>query len=411
MPARPLSAPFRPCALRAACFTIASAALSLLITACKPDAAGGPGAGGPPAGRGGGAVPVVAAEAVKKDMPVILPGIGNVRAFAEVSIKPRVSGPIAKIMFAEGQEVNEGDILIQIDPEPFEVALTQAKARLEQARTTAELAQSRLKRGQGLEKSGAVAREEMDQLQNAARVAKTNIEVEDAAVRGAELQLSYCTIRSPIRGRTGRRMVDAGNVVKADETDLVSIHQLRPVQVVFSIPEQHLNDITREMKRGALQVAMRPNENTRNEALGKLTFVDNTVRATTGTVDLKAEFPNEDLTLWPGQFGEIALTLSVEKDATVVPSPAVQTGQDGSFVYVVKQDKTVEARPVRVERIVREESIIREGLVPGEVVVVDGQLRLTPGAKVEIKPPVGSEPESTSIAQKKNPKPAEASVP
>jgi multidrug efflux system membrane fusion protein len=355
---------------------------------------------------------VVAGDVVKKDMPVILPGIGNVRAFSEVSIKPRVSGQVAKVMFNEGQEVNEGDILLQIDPEPFEVALTQAKARLEQARSTSELAQSRLTRGQGLEKSGAVAREEMDQLQNAARVAKTVIEVEAAAVRGAELQLSYCTIRSPIRGRTGRRVVDAGNVVKADETELVTIHQLRPVQVVFSVPEQYLHDITREMRQGSLQVAIRPNENTRNEALGKLTFVDNTVRATTGTIDLKAEFPNEDLTLWPGQFGEVALTLSVEKDATVVPSPAVQTGQDGSFVYVINHDSTVEARPVKVERVLREESVIREGLRPGEVVVTDGQLRLTPGAKVVVKPPVGSQPaEATPIAQKQNPKPAEASVP
>jgi multidrug efflux system membrane fusion protein len=252
----------------------------------------------------------------------------------------------------------------------------------------------------------------MDQLQNAARVAKTVIEVEDAAVRGAELQLSYCTIHSPIRGRTGRRVVDAGNVVKADETELVTIHQLRPVQVVFSVPEQYLHDITREMHKGSLQVAIRPNENTRNESLGQLTFVDNTVRATTGTVDLKAEFPNEDLTLWPGQFGEVALTLSVERDATVVASAAVQTGQSSSFVYVIKPDNTVEARPVHVGRVLREESIIRDGLRPGEVVVTDGQLRLTPGAKVEIKPPVGTEPaEATPIAQKKNVKPAEASVP
>ena len=195
---------------------------------------------------------------------------------------------------------------------------------------------SALGRGETLQKSGAVAREEMDQLQNTLQTAKSSIEVEAAAVRGAELQLSYCTIHSPIRGRTGRRVIDAGNVVKAEETELVTVYQLRPVQVVFSVPEQHLTDIMREMRAGTLQVAIKPNENTRSEALGKLTFVDNTVRAATGTIDLKAEFPNEDLTLWPGQFGEVALTLNVQRDATVVPSSAVQTGPD-QFLYLRHQ--------------------------------------------------------------------------
>jgi multidrug efflux system membrane fusion protein len=379
-----------------------------LLTQCGP----APSATSTGRHGGGGTVPVSAAVAVKKDMPVILPGIGNVRAFAEVSVKPRVSGQIAKIFFNEGQEVNEGDVLLTLDPQPFEVALTQAKARLEQARSTAELAQTRLGRGETLQKSGAVAREEMDQLQNTLQTAKSSIEVETAAVRGAELQLSYCTIHSPIRGRTGRRVIDAGNVVKAEETELVTVYQLRPVQVVFSVPEQHLTDIMREMRAGSLQVAIKPNENTRSEALGKLTFVDNTVQATTGTIDLKAEFPNDDLTLWPGQFGEVALTLSVQKDATVVPSSAVQTGQDNSFVYVIKQDSTVEARLVKVSRVLREESIIGEGVKPGEVVVTDGQLRLTPGAKVEVKPPVGTEAASSvPIAQKKEGKPTEGSVP
>ncbi len=345
-------------------------------------------------------------------MPVILPGIGNVRAFSQVSVKPRVTGQIAKVMFTEGEEVKEGDVLLTIDSRPFDVALTQAKARLAQAQSALELAQTRANRGQELQKSGAVAKEENDQLQNTLRVAQANVQVEDAAVRGAELELSYCTILSPIKGRTGRRGVDAGNVVREDETELVTIHQLRPVEVVFSMPEQHLTEITKQMRGGELQVTVKPNDNTRTEALGKLTFVDNTVKPATGTIDLKAVFPNDDLTLWPGQFGEVSLTLSTEKDATVVPTAAVQTGQTGSFVFVIKSDNTAEVRQVKVERVLQNESVIKEGVKPGEVVVVDGQLRLTPGAKVEIKAPVGSEnAQGTGRIAQKEGKRAEGNVP
>lgn len=356
----------------------------------------------PPSGarNGAGAVPVSVGTVERKDMPVNLPGIGNVRAFAEVSVKPRVTGQVANVLFQEGQEVKEGDVLVMLDPEPFEVALTQAKARLSQARSTVELAQSRLTRAETLTKSGAIAQEEMDQLQNTLRLAQASIEVESAAVRGAELQLSYCTIRSPIGGRTGRRVVDAGNVVKAEETELVTVYQLRPVQVVFSVPEQHLSEIMREMSAGPLQVTIRTGGSTGREARGKLTFVDNAVRATTGTIDLKAEFPNDELALWPGQFGEVTLTLSVQRDAVVIPSAAVQTGQQGAFVFVIKKDSTVEVRPIKIARTLRDQTVVRDGLKPGEVVVTDGQLRLTPGVKAIIKPPVGETATAPPIAEK-----------
>ena len=380
----------------------------LLLTVCSPSSPPGNAARG-----GNGPVPVVASDVIKKDMPVLLPGIGNVRAFSQVSVKPRVTGQIAKVLFDEGQEVKVGEVLLKIDPRPFDVALTQAKARLEQARSALELAQTRADRGLALQKTGAVAKEENDQLQNTLRVAKANVEVENAAVRGAELELSYCTITSPIQGRTGRRGADAGNVVKADETELVTIHQLKPIEVVFSLPEQHLGEITREMRSGELQVTIKPNDVSRTEALGKLTFVDNTVKAATGTIDLKAVFPNDDLSLWPGQFGEVSLTLSTEKDATVVPSAAVQTGQNGTFVFVIKSDSTAEVRPVKVERVLQNESVIKEGLTAGELVVVDGQLRLTPGAKVQVKTPVGSESAASAkrIAQKEDTKATEGNVP
>ena len=201
--------------------------------------------------------------------------------------------------------------------------------------------------------------------------------------------------------------------MKADETELVTIHQLKPIEVVFSLPEQHLGEITREMRSGELQVTIKPNDVSRTEALGKLTFVDNTVKAATGTIDLKAVFPNDDLSLWPGQFGEVSLTLSTEKDATVVPSAAVQTGQNGTFVFVIKSDSTAEVRPVKVERVLQNESVIKEGLTAGELVVVDGQLRLTPGAKVQVKTPVGSESAASAkrIAQKEDTKATEGNVP
>ncbi len=343
-------------------------------------------------GRGGGTVPVTAGEVVKKDMPVVIPGIGNVRAYSTVSVKPRVSGQVAGIFFKEGQFVKEGDMLVAIDPKPFEVALAQARAKQNQAETQHRLAQTKVERYRNLEKSGAVAKEELDQLQSDLQVAQANADAEKASVQAAELQLSYCSIKSPLSGRAGRRVVDAGNVVRADETELVVIHQLQPIEVIFSVPEQHLVAISREMARGTLKVGISLTENRKQETEGVLTFVDNAVKPATGTVELKGAFPNKDLTLWPGQFGEVLLTLSVQKDAIVAPTVAVQTGQKGPYVFVIKEDKTVEVRPVVVERTVGDESVIKEGLRPGESVVVDGHMRLFPGAKVELKPPVGEEP-------------------
>lgn len=359
------------------------------LAACSksPDAA----AQGKGGRGGGGAVPVVVAEVVKADMPVTLPGIGTVKAFSTVSLKPRVSGQIAKIHYSEGQNVKEGDLLINMDPKPFEAILAQAKAKQNQVNTQLDLAKTQADRYAGLAKSGAVAKEALDQAQSALKVAQANAEAEKAAVQAAELQLAYCTISSPISGRVGRRVVDAGNVVKADETELVVIHQLQPINVIFSVPEQNLGAITREMAKGPLKVSVAPNENVSTETQGQLSFMDNAVNAATGTVDLKATFPNKDLSLWPGQFGEVKLTLSVQKDATVAPSVAVQTGQQGTYVFLVKGDKSVEVRPVTVERIVDDKSVISKGLEPGEMVVVDGHMRLFPGAKVDLKPPVGEE--------------------
>jgi multidrug efflux system membrane fusion protein len=368
----------------------------MALAACSKSPEGAKGGGG----RGGGAVPVTASDVVKKDMPVVLPGIGNVRPFSTVSVKPRVSGQIAEIHYKEGQFVKQGDLLVTIDPKPFEVALAQARAKQNQVATQLALARTQAERYVGLQKSGAVAKEQLDQVQSDLKVAQANAAAEDASVEASQLQLSYCTIRSPIAGRVGRRVVDAGNVINADTTELVVINQIQPIEVVFSVPEQYLGVISKEMAKGTLKAGISPNENVGQQTMGELTFVDNTVKAATGTIELKAAFPNKDLTLWPGQFGEVALTLSVEKDATVAPATSIQTGQKGTYVFVVKPDKTVEMRDVVVERTVGDESVIQKGLNPGESVVIDGHLRLFPGAKVELKPPVGSEGPAPEAAGK-----------
>ncbi|MEZ0275607.1 MAG: efflux RND transporter periplasmic adaptor subunit [Roseimicrobium sp.] len=375
---------------------LAGCVVCLALAACSKSPEGAQGGGG----RGGSAAPVTVSEVLKKDMPVVLPGIGNVRPFSTVSVKPRVSGQIAQIHYKEGQFVKEGDLLVTLDPKPFEVALAQAKAKQNQVLTQLNLAQTQADRYATLQKSGAVAKEQLDQIQSDLKVAQANAEAEKASVQAAELQLSYCTIKSPMAGRVGRRVVDAGNVIKADETELVVINQLQPIEVVFSVPEQFLGVISKEMAKGPLKAGITPNENVSLQATGELTFVDNTVKAATGTIELKAAFPNKDLTLWPGQFGEVTLTLSMQKDATVAPAMAIQTGQQGPYAFVVKPDKTVEVRPVVVERTVGDESVIEKGLTPGESVVVDGHMRLFPGAKVELKPPVGSEPPAAATTGK-----------
>jgi multidrug efflux system membrane fusion protein len=212
------------------------------------------------------------------------------------------------------------------------------------------------------------------------------------------LQLDYCTIAAPIDGRVGRRLVDAGNVVKANETDLVVINQLQPIEVVFSVPEQHLAEIQRFVAQGPLKVAAHPYGRAEQNAEGAMTFVDNTVKPLTGTIDVKASFPNADFALWPGQFAEVALTLTTQRGVVVAPTMAVQTGQNGQYAYVVTPAQTVELRAVTIDRTMGSETVIREGLAAGERVIVDGHLRLTPGAKVQEKPPVGVTPTAAQTA-------------
>jgi multidrug efflux system membrane fusion protein len=344
------------------------------------------GRGGAGRARGGEAVPVTVATAVQKNVPVQIQAVGNVEPYSTVSIKSQVTGVINEAHFKEGQDVKKGQLLFTIDPRPLEAALKQAEANL--ARDTAQLNNSReqVKRYAELVAKQYVSREQYDQIKTNADAAEAVVAADKASVDNAKVQLSYCYIYSPVNGRVGTLLVNEGNLVRSnDAAPLLVINQLVPIFVTFNVPEQYLADIKRRMAGGKLTVDARfPSDEVRPEQ-GVLAFVDNTVDRTTGTIKLKAEFRNPELRLWPGQFINVALTLSTQGNAVVVPSDAIQVGPDGQQVFVVKEDKRIEIRPVTVGQAQAGESIISKGLAPGEVVVREGQFLLGPGSRVEIK--------------------------
>jgi multidrug efflux system membrane fusion protein len=334
------------------------------------------------------AVPVSVGEVVQKAVPLQLRAIGNVQAYSTVSIKSQVEGTLARVYFKEGQDVKKGDLIFLIDPRSFEAALRQAEANL--ARDTAQAANAKIdeRRFADLYKEGGVSQQQYDQARTSATALEATLQWDRSAVENAKLQLGYASIRSPINGRTGNLLVHEGNLIKANDADhpLVVINQVRPIYVSFSVPEQELPAIRRYMASGNLKVEAITLGREGRQPLGDLTFVDNAVDRTTGTVELKATFTNADNALWPGQFVNVVLTLTTEPNALVVPSQAIQTGQQGPYVFVVKPDLTVESRPIVVHRTIERETVIEKGLASGERVVTDGQVRLVPGAKVEIKP-------------------------
>jgi len=342
-------------------------------------------------------VPVTVSAVIQKPMPAELRAIGNVQAFSTVVVKSLVEGTLTQVDFKEGQEVKKGDLLFTIDPRPFEVKHQQAEANLARDEAQAENARLEARRYEGLLQKEFVSQQQYEELRTTAAAFEGTLRADRAAVDQASLQLDYCSIRSPIDGVAGTLLVNPGNLVKVNDSDhpLVTINQIRPIYVSFSIPEGNLPEIQKHRALGPLTVeAIVPNGPT-PPARGRLTFVDNTVNNTTGTILLKALFPNDMKTLWPGQFVNVVLTLTTQADAIVVPSQAVQTGQQGSYVFVVKPDQTAESRPVVTDREVDGETVIEGGLKPGEQVVTDGQLRLSTGAKVEIKKaaPIASDPE------------------
>ncbi len=343
-------------------------------------------------GRDGGGVPVLAADVVRKDVPLIVKAIGSVHPPASVTIKPQVGGQIAELHFKEGQELKKGDRLFTIDKRPYEVALQQAQASLDLALAQAANAEDQSARYKTLSKTGAVAAEQFDQIKTNLRTTAAAVKSAEAVVRNAQLQVEYCDIRSPLEGRAGKYLVDAGNVVQANQSDLVVINQIDPIEVTFAVAERYLGEIRRYAAEGELKVVAVPDGKELRPVEGQLVFVDNSVKSATGTIGLKARFANNPKVLWPGQFVDVELWLTTDRDVVVAPTAAVQTGQTGQFVYIIQADQTVEARIVVLARATEDDAVIREGLKGGEKIVLDGHSRLGPGARVEIKPGLSPSP-------------------
>jgi multidrug efflux system membrane fusion protein len=331
-------------------------------------------------------VPVTVASVMQKPEPIELRAIGNVEAYATVSIKPMVSAELMEIHFQQGQFVKKGDLLFVLDRRPFDASLQQALGNLAKDKAQAEIAEVQAQRYAKLYEAGVAPKEQYDQLKATADADEAAVKADEAAVEYAKLELQYCYIYSPIDGRTGPYLVNVGNLVKANDVPvMLTINQVNPIFVDFAIPEQYLSDVKKYMAQGKLTVqAFLPND-PQNPELGTLSFVDNTVDVQTGTIKLKGTFPNPARRLWPGQFVNSVLRLAEQENAIVVPTPAVQTGQTGKYVFVVKPDMTAEERKVVVARSNGDETVISQGLRPGETVVTDGQLRLVNGSKVQIK--------------------------
>ena len=402
------------CALAAAAVTACSNNTSAAGT--TPNGGGGRGRG-----RGGdsGPAPVVTAKAAERDVPVDLAAIGNVEAYATISVRAQVTGQVQEISFREGDFVKKGEQLFTLDRRPFEAALAQAEANLTRDKAllaqseaqlsrdaaNAEYQQLTAERQAQLNTRGITSKDQADQARAQADAtsaivkadraavdsAKAQLAAQEAAVASARVSLGYTVIRSPIDGRTGSLGVKVGGLVTANQTELMTIARVQPVLVTFSVPAVHLPTIEKHMADGQLGVVAVPQDADAQPASGKLTFVDNAVDMSTDTIKLKATVPNPDRRLWPGQFARVTLRLATLPHAIVVPSQAVQTGQDGQYVFVVKPDSTVEQRPITTAQRVNDDVVIDKGLQTGETVVTEGQLRLEPGARVttDLNAPAG----------------------
>ena len=340
-------------------------------------------ASGPPP-----AVPVGVATVKERDFPVYLTGLGSVLAFNTVSLKSRVDGQIMQVNFQEGQDVRKGDLLIVIDERPFKVALAQAQANLQRDEAQLANAKAQYERNKALYESGVIAKQDLDTMQASFGQYEGTIAADKAAIDSAKLNLTYCRITSPIDGRVGLRQVDPGNYVQASSnTPMLVITQMHPIAVVFTLPEDQLQSVLQQMRKGPLQVDVYGRDDQTKLSAGKLLTIDNQIDASTGTAKLKAVFENPENTLWPNQFVNVHLLLETRKDAITAPAAAVQHGPQGTFTYVVDNDNTVKMQPVQVALTQGTTVVIASGLQPGDRVVTDGQEKLQAGSKVTPQAP------------------------
>jgi multidrug efflux system membrane fusion protein len=341
--------------------------------------------------KGPPAVPVSAVAVALKTVPVRLYAIGNVEPYTTVALKARVDGQIVSVHFKEGDEVRQGSVLFEIDPRPFAAALKQAQANLLKDKALLDRAVEQDKRYKDLLAQKFISADAYEQVRTNAETAAATVAGDDAAIESARLSLEYCTIRSPVTGYAGRIQIQQGNLVKANDVNpLVTINQIVPVNTSFSVPEQSIADIRKYQASGDLKVQATFPAAGHAPIPGKLSFLDNSADTTTGTIKLKAEFPNTDKALWPGQFVNVVLTLYDQKDAVVAPSAAVQNGPNGQYVFVVKPDLTAELRNIKIARAEGDDTVVASGLQPGEQVVTVGQVRLAPGTKVSLGKPAKS---------------------
>ena len=354
---------------------------SVTFSACAASDAGAPSGSG-----GQAAVPVTVTRVVQKEMPLEVTAVGTVEAYSTVAVRAQVTGEMKAVNFQQGDDVEAGQVLFTLDRRPLEAALNQAEANLQ--RDTAQAANAKViaQRMEDLVERGVGTREQRDTARTTAAALDAVVGANQAAVENARVQLQYATIRAPIAGRTGALMVHPGNLVRAnDQTPLVVINQVSPIYVSFGVPEALLADLRRFMAQRELDVQALPPNEQGPPAVGHITFVDNQVDQTTGTIRIKATFPNSRRSLWPGQFVNVTIRLSTDPQAIVVPSVAVQAGPEGQYVYIVKNDQTVEMRKVTVKRTAGVETVLQEGVKPDETVVTDGQLRLVPGSRISVK--------------------------
>lgn len=411
--------------------------LSLMISGCQQKDAADAAPKGDPSqkasgkgrkGPGGGAVPVMVANATRRDVPVEVEVIGNVEASSVVMIKPQVSGELVRVLFREGDFVRKGDPLFEIDRRSLEAQIQQAQANLSRSEAQARLAEANLgrSRAQGdylrdqakryaqLTQEGVISKEQNDQAISSAKAqdemvladqaaiesAKADISANRALVENLKVQLSFTYIKSPISGRTGTLLVRQGNIVSANSTDLVQINQMEPVFVSFAVPEAQLKGVATQFRRDNIPVFAVPQDGGETKQ-GSLTFFENTVDVSTGTIRMRGTFLNPDHKLWPGEFVRVRMRIGSNVNAVVIPNQALQTGQDGQFVYVVKQDRSVEARPVTVSSRSGEDIVIATGLTSGETVVTEGQIRLVPGMQVQIRENRPADGQKGSAVEKK----------